>query len=213
MRALQAKPKAQSPAQLWMLFLGPALSVLLCVLPKPCPAKVTVTLPHLHSEICVCSIISLITDQVLIPLLEKINDLRFILWVKLFPMKWMQCNQDCTPAPHRNCYFQEFSSSRQSWIILCHVWGLWLTGLQTKTQKTQQPLLDWNTLLLTQTNTVSHGRKKKGPPWNAKSPWVNHLVLQVGAAAKTGSSKTPKTPWGLLTASDQGYGWWELYST
>lgn len=34
-------------------------------------------------------------------------------------------------------------------------------GQPTKTQKTQQPLLDLNTLPLTQTKTVSHG--KKGP--------------------------------------------------
>lgn len=44
MRTLQAKA-----AQLWMLFLGPALSVLLC-LPQAHPAKITVTLPLLHNE-------------------------------------------------------------------------------------------------------------------------------------------------------------------
>lgn len=88
-----------------MLLLGPALSVLLYVLPEPCPAKISGTLPHLHSEICVCSITSPTTDQAQIPLLEEINDLRFILWVKLFPMKWMQYNQDCTPALQKNCHF------------------------------------------------------------------------------------------------------------
>lgn len=74
-----------------------------------------------------------------------------------------------------------------------------------RTQKTQQPLPDLNTLLLTQTDTVSHG-KKKWPPWNARSSWVNHRVLKMGGAVKPVPSKTPKTLWGLLTVPDQVMG-------
>lgn len=73
-------PSQGSPA-LDGQFLGPALSVSLCQPQAPwalsCQNNSDTSPPPQTASICVCSITSLIADQVRILLLEKINNLRF----------------------------------------------------------------------------------------------------------------------------------------
>lgn len=76
-------------------------------------------------------------------------------------------------------------------------------GQQTKTQKTQQPFLDLNTLLWTQTNTASHGKKRAS--LKCQELLDKSSGLADGCCCQDWLLQGTQTLWGLLTASEQGY--------